>query len=280
MVDATVIELAYRIVDVFSDRPLAGNALCVVVDACPEPLMAGIAREVNLSETTFPTVTADGAYRTRIWTPGGELPFAGHPTLGTAWVLGAGRWEQTSVGATVTVDVDAGGARMQQPVPVLTAYEPDEARAALRLRSSVGTWTGDAAGMRHLITVTDEPIDELTVDLDAVRSVAAGAAATTTAVVRRVDDAHLHVRVFAPGMGVAEDPGTGSAAGPIATLAHDVLGTATSVTIRQGDEAGRPCRIEVDVDPSGPYVGGRVAACAAGRFTLAGVIAPRPAASA
>ena len=94
VVDATVIELAYRIVDVFSDRPLAGNALCVVVDACPEPLMAGIAREVNLSETTFPTVTADGAYRTRIWTPGGELPFAGHPTLGTAWVLGAGRWEQ------------------------------------------------------------------------------------------------------------------------------------------------------------------------------------------
>ena len=61
--------MRYRVVDVFTDRPLAGNALCVVTDMCPEALMAPIAREVNLSETTFPTVTGPGAYRMRIFTP-------------------------------------------------------------------------------------------------------------------------------------------------------------------------------------------------------------------
>jgi trans-2,3-dihydro-3-hydroxyanthranilate isomerase len=268
-------DVAYRVVDVFSERPLAGNALCVVLDPCPEELMPGIAREVNLSETTFPTVTAEGAYRNRIWTPGGELPFAGHPTLGTAWVLGPGRWEQTSAGAVVTVDVDAGGARMQQPVPVFAAQPPDPARAALRLRSSIGTWTADAAGIRHVVTITEGPIDELTVDLDAVKAVTAEAGATTCAVVRRVSDDVLHVRVFVPAMGIPEDPGTGSAAGPIAVLAHEELGTATTVTIRQGDEVGRPCRIGVEVDAAGPYVSGRVSACAEGRFTLGNIIVPR-----
>ena len=74
--------------DVFSDRPFAGNALCVVLDDCPDELMPAIAREVNLSETAFPSITAPGRYRNRIFTPTTELPFAGHPSLGSAWVLG------------------------------------------------------------------------------------------------------------------------------------------------------------------------------------------------
>jgi trans-2,3-dihydro-3-hydroxyanthranilate isomerase len=260
--------LAYRIVDVFSDRPLAGNALCVVLDPCPDALMAPIAREVNLSETTFPTVTGDGSYHTRIWTPGGELPFAGHPTLGTAWVLGVGRWEQTSEGATVDVEVDAGGARMHQPPPTFTPCAPDRARSVLGLRSAIGSWRAEAGGLHHLVTATEEPIDALTVDLNGVATATAEAGATTCAVVRRIDDGHLHVRVFVPAMGVPEDPGTGSAAGPIATLARDIWGTATDVTIRQGDEMGRPCRINVEVAGDGPWVGGRVSAFAEGRFTL------------
>jgi PhzF family phenazine biosynthesis protein len=81
----------YRIVDVFTDRPLAGNQLCVVLDLSPDATMQAIAREVNLSETTFPTVTGPGAYRNRIFTPATELPFAGHPSLGTAWALCPGR---------------------------------------------------------------------------------------------------------------------------------------------------------------------------------------------
>ena len=261
-------ELAYRTVDVFSDRPLAGNALCVVLDACPDALMGRIAREVNLSETTFPTVTAPGAYDNRIFTPTRELPFAGHPTLGTAWVLGPGRWQQRSAGATIDVEVDADGARMHQPAPTFTEVDAVPALAALRLSSAVGTWAAEAAGMRHLVTLTEEPLDALGVDLEAVAKAAAVEDTTTCAVVRRIDDAHLHVRVFVPAAGVPEDPGTGSAAGPIATLAHRVLGTDRRVTIRQGDEIGRASRIEVDVDDAGPYVGGRVSACAEGRFTL------------
>src|SRR5205814_166060 len=84
-------------------RARAGNAVCVVLDPCPEPVMGALAREVNLSETTFPTVIGDDEYDVRIFTPTGELPFAGHPSLGTGWVLGPGRWTQTSAGATVVV---------------------------------------------------------------------------------------------------------------------------------------------------------------------------------
>jgi len=120
-----VLELRYRVVDVFSDRPLAGNALCVVLDPCPPDVRAGIAREVKLSETTFPTVTGAGAYDVRILTPTSELPFAGHPTIGTAWVLGPGTWAQTSPRATVRVEADAGGARMTQPAPTFVASPPD-----------------------------------------------------------------------------------------------------------------------------------------------------------
>ena len=77
---------AYRVVDVFTERPLAGNALCVVLDPVPPPVMAALAREVNLSETSFPVVVADGEYEVRIFTPGAELAFAGHPTLGLSLI--------------------------------------------------------------------------------------------------------------------------------------------------------------------------------------------------
>ena len=83
--------MRYRIVDVFSDRALAGNQLCVVLDDCDESLMQAVAREVNLSETTFPVVTGPASYSNRIFTPSAELPFAGHPSLGTAWALLDGR---------------------------------------------------------------------------------------------------------------------------------------------------------------------------------------------
>jgi trans-2,3-dihydro-3-hydroxyanthranilate isomerase len=266
--------LAYRIVDVFSDRPLAGNALCVVLDPCPEGTMQSLAREVNLSETTFPTVTGERSYDVRIFAPTSELPFAGHPTLGTAWVVGVqagGRWTQTSPGATVVVDVDAGGARMTQPVPSFTPWaeggEIDPVKA-LGLTTADCCTVAEAGGTRHVLVATGAPIDELTPDMAAVAKACASVGASTCGVVRQRDDRTLHVRVFAPAVGIVEDPGTGSAAGPIGVLAHEQWGTATSVTIHQGGEIGRPCRIDVELGPDGPVVGGRVAACAEGRFTL------------
>nr|MBA3654612.1 PhzF family phenazine biosynthesis protein [Actinomycetota bacterium] len=92
--------------------------------------------------------------------------------------------------------------------------------------------------------------------------------AASIAVVRPGDAAVLHARVFVPGAGVAEDPGTGSAAGAIALFAAEVWGTAVDVTIHQGFEMGRPCRIDVHAEVGAVRVGGRVSGCAEGTFTL------------
>ena len=262
------IELRYRVVDVFTERPLAGNALCVVLDPCPDPVMPAIAREVNLSETTFPVVTGDDAYDLRIFTPRAELPFAGHPSLGTAWVLGRGRWSQTTEGATVVVEADAAGAVMGQPDPAFREVDPSPAVAALGLAGAEDAYLAEAAGLRHVVVATDAPLDHLDPDLVAVAAAATRAGGDSLCPVRRLDDRTLHVRVFAPLLGVPEDPGTGSAAGPIATLAHRLWGTAEDVTVLQGMEVGRPCRIEVHAEEGALRVGGRVVGCAEGRFTL------------
>ncbi len=262
------VELRYRIVDVFSDRPLAGNALCVVLDPCPEPVMAAIAREVNLSETAFPVVTGDASYEIRIFTPRTELPFAGHPSLGTAWCLGAGRWEQTSEGGTVLVEVDAQGAVMSQPTPRFTDADPASGVEALGLGGAKMASVAEAAGVRHLILATDAALEDLSPDSQRVVAATRHARADTICVVRRLDDATLHVRLFAPLLGISEDPGTGAAAGPIGLLARRLWGTAVDLNILQGAEVGRPCRIEVHAEEGALRVGGRVAACAEGIFTL------------
>jgi predicted PhzF superfamily epimerase YddE/YHI9 len=142
--------------------------------------------------------------------------------------------------------------------------ERDPAGAArlfdLPAGAGAGAWLATAGGMWHLVLATEAPIDRLVPDM------AAMVADRTTAVVRPVDDHTLHVRVFVGGIG--EDPGTGSAAGPIALLARRLWGTDADVTIRQGDEMGRPCRLEVHAEPGAITVGGRVTACAEGHFTL------------
>jgi trans-2,3-dihydro-3-hydroxyanthranilate isomerase len=262
------IELRYRIVDVFTDRPLAGNALCVVLDACPQPVMAAIAREVNLSETTFPVVTEERAYEMRIFTPQAELPYAGHPSLGTAWALGPGPWTQTTEGGTVQVEADGRGAVMSQPDPRFTEVDPAPAVRALGLAGAEGAYVAEAAGLRHVVVPTDSAIDRLAPDTVALAAAAGAAGGISLCPVRRIDDRTLHVRVFAPLAGVAEDPGTGSAAGPIGLLARRLWGTDEDLVIHQGSELGRPCRIEVHAVEGSLRVGGRVTASASGRFTL------------
>lgn len=260
--------MRYRIVDVFTDRPLSGNALCVVLDPCPEPLMPLIARETKLSETTFPTVTGPGAYRMRVFTPAYELPFAGHPTLGTAWVLGAGSWTQTTSGATVTVEATADGAEMTQPDPVLSPVDPEGMAEALGLPGCEGAWLSQAGGTRHVLVPTTAPLKDLSPDLGAVAGLASRAGGLSLCPFRRLDDRTLHVRVFVPGAGVPEDPGTGSAAGPIGLLARDLWNLEADVTIRQGTEIGRPCRIAVHATQGAIRVGGRVTAAAEGRWLV------------
>jgi trans-2,3-dihydro-3-hydroxyanthranilate isomerase len=258
------IDLRYRIVDVFTDRPLAGNGLCVVLDPVAEPVMQALAREVNLSETTFPVVVADAEYELRIFTPNEELPFAGHPSLGTAWVLGPNTWTQRSAGATVTVTADAAGSVMTQPDPEFVEIDGDDVVSALGLPGADVVVKASAAGSTFVLAATEAPIDRIEPDLGRLVSAGAG----MVGVLRRLDDATLHVRVFAPGAGITEDPGTGSAAGPIGLLARQRWGTNVDITILQGAEIGRPCRIEVHAEEGALRVGGNVAACAEGRFSL------------
>lgn len=260
--------MRYRIVDVFSDRPLAGNALCVVLDPCPADLQPRLAREVNLSETTFPRLTGERAYEMRILTPDGELPFAGHPSLGTAWVLGPGRWTQTTAGATVEVVADAAGARMSQPDPVVESYDAGAPTAAVGLSGAEAAWRVVVGGSGFLLVATEAPLEAITPSMLQVAAVTTTAEASGLGVFRRLDDRTLHVRMFLPGIGIPEDPGTGGAAGPIGVLARRHWGTDADVTIRQGDEIGRPCRIDVHAELGAVTVGGRVAACAEGRFSL------------
>jgi trans-2,3-dihydro-3-hydroxyanthranilate isomerase len=265
------LRLPYRIVDVFTDRPLAGNQLCVVLEPVDDDeLMQAIAREVNLSETTFVTRTGDDSYDVRIWTIDGELPFAGHPSLGTAWALGPGRWTQTSPGGTVVIEASETGAVMSQPDPTFTEVYPEDVASGLGLPvSSVPTaMVGEVGGTRHLLVPTTAPIDALRPDLGALAAVAKTVRCSGIGVVRRIDDASLHARVFFPSFALGEDPGTGSAAGPFAVLARKLWSTADDVVIHQGAEMGRPCRIEVHAEPGNIRVGGRVAAVAEGRFVL------------
>ncbi len=260
--------LSYRIVDVFSATPLAGNALCVVLDECPEERMGAIAREVNLSETTFPSITGPDSYRNRIFTPSTELPFAGHPSLGAAWALGPGRWHQTTSGAVVTIESDARGAVMTQPDPTIVEVDSEGAAAALGLAGTDGAFVAAAAGNRFLLVPTSADLAGAAPDHLALSRLAAGAEVLGVCAVRLLSDRDLHVRGFFPAAGVGEDPGTGSAAGPIGVLARRLWSTSVDLTIRQGDEIGRPCRIEVHVEQDNLRVGGPVAACAEGRFLL------------
>jgi trans-2,3-dihydro-3-hydroxyanthranilate isomerase len=258
----------YRVVDVFTDRPLAGNALCVVLDPCPEERMQAIAREMNLSETTFVTDRGEGTYSMRIFTPGIELPFAGHPTLGTAWVMGPGRWTQLTAGGPIPVTVDERGAEMTQPDPEVIEAGDAGVREAVGIDRVLGAWRAEAAGNAHLVVAVDAPLETLRTDPEAARELLDRHATTTLGLVRRLDATTLHVRVLFRSAGIAEDPGTGSAAGPIGVLARRLWGLGPDLLIRQGDEIGRPCRIQVHAEPGDLRVAGRVVLAAEGRFAL------------
>lgn len=261
--------LRYRLVDVFAERPFEGNPLCVVLDPCPPELMQRIAREVNLSETTFPVRTGEDAYEMRIFSPTMELPFAGHPSIGTAWVLGPRRWTQKTIGATVTVVADERGATMTQPRPEFEPVEEqrDAVLSALGLGTADAICRSTAGGTTHILVATSEPIDGLAPDLGRVASASRLCRGLTLVPIRASDDTQLHARVFAPAAGVPEDPGSGSAAGPIALFARQVWGTNADVTITMGAEIGRRSELQVQTDGD-IRVGGHVALSAEGEFLL------------
>lgn len=264
---------AYRFVlcDVFAAAPLEGNALCVFTDArgLSDEQMQRLARETNLSETTF-VLPAEGAgtFRIRIFTPLRELPFAGHPLVGTAVVLGRAVPLDTLVLETgmgpIAVDLDREGAavlaaEMEQPVPRMSQHPDGEAICAALGLEARPVPVGDngvraayvAAGSREALAALD-PDHRALLQVDGLDVVS----------VYHDEGEVVRVRVFCPWAGIAEDPATGSAAGPLGV----VLGR--SIEVLQGVEMGRPSAITVTLAGDAPRVRGAVVVVGRGSYEL------------
>jgi trans-2,3-dihydro-3-hydroxyanthranilate isomerase len=242
---------AYLVVDAFARRPLAGNPVAVFFDAgdLTAETMQLIAAEMRLSEVTFVLPARDGGdARIRIFTPVNELPFAGHPLLGTAvalsQTLGRDRLRLETAMGIVPVEIGvADGAvmvAMQQPVPVWERYEHTAGLlAALGVSSSTLPVEAYRNGPRHVF-VGMESVAALSALRPDHRALAAfpDMAANCFA----GGGARWRTRMFSPAYGVVEDAATGSAAGPLAIhlARHGLARYGPAVEITQGVEIGRP----------------------------------------
>jgi trans-2,3-dihydro-3-hydroxyanthranilate isomerase len=273
--------VAFEQVDVFTERPFAGNPLCVVPDGTglSAEQMQAIAREMNLSETTFvlPPTDPQAAYWMRIFTPAKEIPFAGHPSVGTAYVMAsAGRfplrepvtriYQQVGIG-TLPLDIEVADGRpgrviMTQGKPTFGAVLRDWSPIAEALGIDASALATSAlpaqvvsTGLAHLMV----PLPNLDTAgrlrpnfalLDSLLQTTGALGCFAFCLQATAPDTLAHARMFAPGAGVPEDPATGSAAGPLgAYLAvHGVLPkTQTAFMLEQGIEMGRPSRLWVEV---------------------------------
>jgi trans-2,3-dihydro-3-hydroxyanthranilate isomerase len=276
---------SYTIVDVFTDVPLQGNPVAVFADGAglDGELMQRVARELNLSETVF-LVGGDGAEAdasARIFTPAVELPFAGHPVLGTAFLVGertGGSVVRLKTGAgVVPVALTRDGDRvvygeMEQPIPSVEPFaRGDELLRALGVPGSelpVEVYTN---GPQHVyVALSDEEaVAAVRPDMAALAALPVGVSCFAGA------GSRFKTRMFAPGMGVPEDPATGSAAGPLALhlARHGRIGFGEEIEIRQGAEIGRPSLLRARVDGSPDriervVVGGSAVIVARGEYRL------------
>jgi trans-2,3-dihydro-3-hydroxyanthranilate isomerase len=276
----------YVVADVFTDTPLAGNQLAVFTDArkLGDEEMQRLARELNLSETVFVLpAEAGGHARIRIFTPANEMPFAGHPTLGTAFVL-AGPMQlpeirlETGMGV-VPVALEREHERivfgwMEQPLPSWERYAEEEALlAALRVQRSELPVELYDNGARHVYVAlaSDKDVAALRPDLSALVDLPAVLGVNCFA----GEGARWKTRMFAPAGGVAEDPATGSAAGPLAVhlARHGRIAFGDEIEISQGAEIGRPSTLYARADGSSEElarvaVGGSAVIVARGEFRL------------
>jgi trans-2,3-dihydro-3-hydroxyanthranilate isomerase len=281
--------------DVFAERPLAGNGLAVVDDAddVRDDRMLALAQETRLSETTFvQSPTAEGAdYRNRIWTPRHELPFAGHPSLGTA--VAVARWR----GLDEARFVQQTGAGLQ---PIEVRAEDDRWRAEmLQNEAEFGSELDSEAAMQavglssaeahpdlapHVVS-TGLPTAIVPVagpgsltkakpDLDAIdealRDAEPRANETPNFYLVWVDAeaGQAQARMFSRIVPDGEDPATGSAAGPLGAYLAE-RADMERVVVRQGEEMGRPSVLEVEMVDGRPRVGGGVIPVIDGEVSLA-----------
>jgi trans-2,3-dihydro-3-hydroxyanthranilate isomerase len=275
----------YVIVDVFTDVPLEGNQVAVFTndDAVSSELMQRTARELNLSETVFVLRAGDGAdARVRIFTPAAELRFAGHPVLGTAFVLGGRLGSErvrlrTAVGVIpieLTRDRDeVVFGEMQQPIPTPRPFEREaELLRALGVeRSELPIEAYENGPLQVYVALSSEQaVAGLSPDMRALAALGPCGFSCFAGAERR-----FKTRMFAPGLGVAEDPATGSAAGPLAVhlCRHRGAAFGEQLAIRQGAEIGRPSLLHARVEGSienveRVIVGGAAVIVARGEYRL------------
>lgn len=256
----------YVVIDAFGKAPLEGNPVAVFFgsDDIPTERMQRIAREMNLSEVTFVlSPRRDGDARIRIFTPVNELPFAGHPLLGTAIAIGAETekeqlYLETEVGTIpfvlerVNGEVVAG--RMRQPVPTWQPFEPgDELLDALGTKTSTLPVEIYRNGPRHVFVgfESTEALSALNPDHRALAQFPDMA----TNCFAGSGDAWRN-RMFSPAYGVVEDAATGSAAGPLAVhlARHGRIGYGQQIEILQGVEIGRPSLMVARIEGAGDRI--------------------------
>jgi trans-2,3-dihydro-3-hydroxyanthranilate isomerase len=275
----------YFVVDAFTDTPLEGNQLAVFTDSqeLRAEEMQRLARELNLSESVF-ILPASGAAdaKVRIFTPQRELPFAGHPVLGTAFVLGASLDRDTvrlETGLGL-IPIELGRengkitfGRMQQAIPKWRAFErEDELLAALGVESSSLPVEAYPNGPLHVYVELENSDAVSSVKPDFMALAELGEVGANCFAGAGAD---WKTRMFAPGAGVFEDPATGSAAGPLAIhlARHGRIAFGQEIEIHQGAELGRPSVLYARVRGSGDLierveVGGSAVIVAEGEFRL------------
>jgi len=287
----------YRVVDVFAERPLEGNPLAVFPEArgLDDATMQAIARELNLSETVFslPSDRPECAVRLRIFTPAREMPFAGHPTIGGAFVLldegiVAGRPErfllEEGIGP-VSVEAERG----PQPMLWLTTppirdgrlYDPDLCAHALGLARSdlVGIspqWLSAGNPTVYVAVKSRDAVDSSWLDTAGSRMLQKPGDEPSCVFVFTPTGDGAYSRMFAPEYGIVEDPATGSSTGPLAAfmMRHGLAPTSAGTRLRceQGTRMGRRSILHVRVrgerGAEGIDVGGNVIPLAEATMTL------------
>ncbi len=274
--------LPFRQVNVFSADPLLGNPVAVVHDAddVSDEQMAAFARWTNLSETTFLLRPTDEAadYRLRIFTPGGELAFAGHPTLGSAhaWLEAGGvpRSEHLVQECGVGLVHLQRGERLAFAAPPLIRSGPvddadvDRIAAALRIsRADVvdHQWVDNGAGWVAVLLRDAEAVLALSPDFGAFDGLDIGVAGLHPS----GGEVQVEVRGFAPDFGIPEDPVTGSLNAGLAQWLTSTGDLPPSYVAAQGTALGRAGRVSVDTDADGTiWVGGATASPITGTVTL------------
>jgi len=278
-----VTEHPYAVLDVFTETPLQGNPLAVFDEAATlsDDEMQQLARELNLSETAFllPSQT-DADARVRIFTPAAELPFAGHPVLGTAFLL-AGQLGKNKVtlqtgAGQVPVEFTGSYGEMEQPLPTTEeAPEPTSLLDSLGVDRSelpIGAYRN---GPLHVFVALpgESAVTAVSPNLQALSELGPCCVSCFA-----LSDGHRRVktRVFCPALGVPEDPATGSAAGPLALhlTRHQLLAHGEQLEIHQGQEIRRPsilfARVEGTADRiESVNVGGSAVEVARGRYRVA-----------